>query len=110
MPTCLHCSRPAVHRHHPTMRVAPGGHYLDGAFTVPLCQPCHAAEHVLLHDLGADRVLPLLLARPWRTAILIGRLADESRPIPADVLLGLHDVLAAHVGDVRRLIDAGVLR
>jgi hypothetical protein len=94
---CLFCPSPAAELHHPTCRLASDKPYLDPEWKVPLCIPCHRAEHAAWRDVGLDDIADPEEARLRRNVWFIGRLLHLGRPITfdPDVLLGLHLSLLA---------------
>jgi hypothetical protein len=91
--TCVYCTRPAQERHHFTACLAGQEHYLDPLATLPLCIPCHKAEHAAWRAVGLDEFDHPLLARTYRVTWTLGRLAELDhvlQPIHA-VLLVIRD-------------------
>ena len=102
---CLHCGAPAAELHHWTAALTPDGEYLDPGSTIPLCVPCHHAEHQAWRSLGLDVFDDALYARLFRLVWLFQRLADVakytgSRTLDAASLRGMHDVLVRIADDL----------
>jgi hypothetical protein len=98
---CIFCSRPAVHRHHPTGRDVAGA-YLDAGFMVPLDARCHSTEHAAWRDAGIDDLVDPLEARLARLCWLTGRVADLGRSLGPEELRGMNDSLVACLDLVRK--------
>jgi hypothetical protein len=94
---CLFCLSPAEELHHPTCRLRPDRPYLDPEWTIPLCIPCHRAEHAAWRDFGLDDIADPEEARVRRNLWFLGRLRDLGRPVTfsPDVLWGFHGSLLA---------------
>ncbi|MGH9110019.1 MAG: hypothetical protein ACRDY3_11255 [Acidimicrobiales bacterium] len=83
---CLFCGEGAEERHHWTAALDPDGDYLDPAATIPLCVPCHHAEHAAWREQGIDRFADPLEARLVRLSWLWQRLADVAERYEAPTL------------------------
>ena len=102
---CLFCDAPAHELHHWTAALVPDGEYLDPAATVPLCIPCHHAEHAAWRELKMDAFTDPLEARLVRLAWLWQRLADTAehtapRTMDARSQRGVHLVILAITEDL----------
>jgi hypothetical protein len=95
MQRCLFCGAPAEHDHHPTACLACSDEYLDPDFTIPLCRPCHYAEHDAWRDVGIDEISNPFIAREIRLIWLMGRFADLDRQVDLspEMVRGLHGAI-----------------
>ena len=101
---CLYCGRPAQELHHFTACLVDSSAYLDPTATIPLCIPCHKAEHAAWREVGLDRIGHPLLARQARTTWTVGRLAALDRPVAPTVLGPIHGVLVVITSGVTELV------
>ena len=102
---CLFCDAPAKERHHWTASLVPDGPHLDPSATIPLCVPCHHAEHAAWRAIGLAVVGDGVQTRLVRLLWLFQRLADVAehtgpRTLDAESQRGLHDVLLALVEEL----------
>lgn len=81
---CLFCVALALRRHHPEARDPITGAYFTEWFDVPVCEPCHYADHAAQRDAGLDTINDPLMARLRRRAWFWGRLADSDCPVTLD--------------------------
>ena len=79
--SCLFCGVAAEQLHHWTGSLLPDGPHLDEKATIPLCIPCHHAEHASWRELGIDAFTDPLQARLVRLSWLWQRLADVAEQI-----------------------------
>ncbi|MHB1582504.1 MAG: hypothetical protein ACYCU7_16205 [Acidimicrobiales bacterium] len=109
---CLYCGRPAQELHHFTASLAGRTDHLDPQATIPLCVPCHKAEHAAWRTpaVGLAQVDHPLVARLGRTTWTLGRLADAGRPLEAGVIVVLHGVLVTVSRDFDELMVASGAR
>jgi hypothetical protein len=95
MQRCLFCGAAADQDHHPTACLADSDAYLDPDFTIPLCRPCHYAEHDAWRDVGIDEISDPFFARETRLLWLMGRLADlgHSVELSPEIVSGFHGAM-----------------
>jgi len=98
---CLYCGRPAKEAHHFTACLAARDDYLDPRATIPLCIPCHKAEHAAWRAVGLDSFDDPLLARTYRVTWTVGRLVGLNT-----FLRPFHGVLVVIRDDVVELIGS----
>ena len=107
-----------VDAHHVTGRPRPGGGYLDGGLTIPLCAACHLGAggiHQMLRTVGVEFVPPSedpLAHRMRRAAVHAELIAAAERPLvvapkSARAFAGLLREAAGDL-DARGSAEAGV--
>jgi hypothetical protein len=96
---CLQCGNQPGRRHHLTGRAADGS-YLDPDLWGRLCATCHPLVHEdwntagVCDDITPETFLDSLELRLRRTAILLGRIADETPDPLGELLTALATAMA----------------
>ena len=85
-PNCVLCGAAKTFWHHLTGRPCPTCPYCDPDLVIPICQPCHDREHVILRSFGlewpgATNPASLLQHRFLRVVVYVGRCSNLGRPV-----------------------------